>query len=446
VKTRITRSALGALLVALANLAVPLKAGDAVPLSERTFRVIEGTESPDRRFALGVGRATDRVKPGQRRWIKGAPSEAEEGLADTDALPNYLVDLREGVIVDETGCGYPSANPNYNRATCAAHWSPDSRMVVQVTTFQNRYGNASLLRIDPDGRRVSPPFDLQAAAEERAIAFLKKRCNRAWSQDKEFAVKPLFVSVTNDTVAVTMWGEVVHSHKRDDRWAVRVKARITTNDKLKVRPEFLSVRYPHEGTETETKLSHHSPDGKFAMCIVHDAGHELWSSLFIHRIELLALPEKKVVAQLLPANETGTTFLTEGLELIWSEDSKWCAFHFAYPGRGGDPSGYTIVFRESGGNFVAANKPNQLRSASRDRDAEGRLSEDVMPVRWIKPGTLLLKQRAEIVADSQTETTWRLEAAYDPKIHAMHFLKSKELSAEETEKFDVEIQAMRGKE
>lgn len=182
------------------------------------------------------------------------------------------------------------------------------------------------------------------------------------------------------------------------------------------------------------------------MRIVYETGQELWSSLFIHRIELVALPEEKVVAQLLPASEVGTTFLTEGLELVWSEDSKWCAFYFAYPGRGGDPSGHTIVFRESGGNFVATNKPNQLRSASLDRDAESRLNEDVMPVRWTKPGNLLLKQRAEIVADSETETTWRLEVAYDPKIHAMHLLDTKELSAEETEKFNAEIQAMRGKE
>lgn len=440
--TKTTRSVLGALLVWLAGSASQLQGDETVPLSERTFRVIEGTESPDRRFAIGVGRATDRVKPGQPRWIKEVPSEAEEGIADTDALPNYLVDLREGVIVDETGCGYPSANPNYNRASCEAHWSPDSRMVVQVTTFHGRYGSASLQRISADGRRVSPPFDLQAAAEERAIAFLKKRRDRTWSPDKEFAVKPLFLSVTNDNVGVTMWGELVHSHKRDDRWAVRVAMRIATDKKGELHPEITAIRYPHEGNEIETKLSHHSTDRKYAMQIVHEAGHELWSSLFIHRIELVTLPEKRVLAQLLPANEIGTNF-SEEPRLLWAPDSKWCAFHFTYPDRGGNLSGQTLVFRETSGTFGAVSKATLLRTNELDGKAEVRLCEDVVPVRWGEPGILILKQTSQLVSDSGSEETisWQLKTAYDAKKDAMRLVRVKKLSAEEAGKLDDEIQA-----
>jgi hypothetical protein len=42
----------------------------AVPLAERTFRVIRGTESPDKRFALGVGWVTERAEKGKPRLLK----------------------------------------------------------------------------------------------------------------------------------------------------------------------------------------------------------------------------------------------------------------------------------------------------------------------------------------------------------------------------------------
>jgi hypothetical protein len=360
-----------------------------------------------------------------------------------------VVDLLEQVILAETGMGYVGTGPSYNRSECAAYWSPDSLTVVQVTTFQGRYGEANLLRLEADGRRVSDPYDLETAAEEHAIAFLKKRRNRAWSwlgENEEFAIQPIFPALTNDTVALTVWGQIVHSSKRDSQWAVRLKTRVAINDKFEVRPEFVSVRYAHEGDEVETTLFHHSPDKKYAVQIVYEAGHELWNSLFIHRIELVSLPEKKVLAELLPDSEVGTRFgpvdLAEPIiqPLVWSSDAKWCAFHFTYPDRGGHLSGYTTVFHEADGKFVATHKPRQIRADVLRHKIKRRLSEDVSPVRWIKPGTLLLKQTSQLVSDtgSEEEFSWQLEAAYDAKKKSMKVVGVKKLSAEDAAKLDEE--------
>jgi hypothetical protein len=187
-----------------------LPAEEPVPLAERTFRVIRETQSPDKRFAVGFGLTTDRAKAGQPRLIEDDPaSEAARLDNENPNLRNYVVDLRDQSILAETCERYYRANPAYNRDQCTAHWSPDSRTVVQVTTQQGRYGNATLLRVDAGGRRVTPPFDLKAAAEEQAMAFLKKRRNPALlalTENEEFAVRPLFLNFTNDTVALTVWG------------------------------------------------------------------------------------------------------------------------------------------------------------------------------------------------------------------------------------------------
>ncbi|HET6406339.1 MAG TPA: hypothetical protein VFG14_00540 [Chthoniobacteraceae bacterium] len=438
------------LLLFAACFPLSIPAEEPVPLGERAFRVIRGTESPDKRFALGVGRTTERAEKGKPRLLAD-DSAWNAGLADTgeESIGNYIVDLHEDVILAETGMGYVGSGPSYNRSECAAYWSPDSRTVIQAIKFQGRYGEAQLLRIDAEGRRVSKPFDLAAAANEQARTFLKKRGNRAWnalSNSEEFAIQPIFPLLTNETVGLTVWGQIVHSHKRESQWAVRVKMRIAANDKLELRVEPVTVRYAHEGDEVETRHSHHSPDRKYAIQTVYEAAHELWNSLFIHRIEMISLPEMKVLAQLLPASEAGTRFgsvdvaAPVNLPLVWASDSKWCAFYFSYPDRGGHSSGHTTVFHEERGKFVATHKPRQLRAGVLRDPLEGQLSESVSPVRWIKPGTLFLEQTRHFVSDdgSEKELFWQLEAAYDEKRKSMRVVRVKKLSPEEAAKLDEE--------
>lgn len=101
------------------------------------------------------------------------------------------------------------------------------------------------------------------------------------------------------------------------------------------------------------KIRDTSPDGKFAMRIQCDSEPddlENIDSSTITAIDLVSLPDKKVVAGLLPTDDVGTTF--SEVTLMWSADSKWCAFYYAQP-----RVGYTGVFRLSGSEFKAVNKP-----------------------------------------------------------------------------------------
>jgi len=135
-----------------------------------------------------------------------------------------------------------------------------------------------------------------------------------------------------------------------------------------------------------------SPDGKFAVRMKYDQDlndrmlgannprpENNIFSLAITMIELVSLPEKEVVATLYDAaKDFGNNF---GITLLWSSDSKWCAFYSSYP-----RIGYTTVYHLSGKEFKAANKPEELSPPTKGPVR----NEYISPKRWVKPGTLEL--------------------------------------------------------
>jgi hypothetical protein len=132
------------------------------------------------------------------------------------------------------------------------------------------------------------------------------------------------------------------------------------------------------------KVRDTSPDGKFAMRIQCDSepgDPENIDSAVITAIDLVSLPDKTAVASLLPNDDVGTTF--SEVALLWSSDSKWCAFYYAQP-----RVGYTSVFHVSGNAVKAANKPDELMAKIKG-DVR---NEYIKPIKWLKPGQLRLEQ------------------------------------------------------
>jgi hypothetical protein len=165
-----------------------------------------------------------------------------------------------------------------------------------------------------------------------------------------------------------------------------------------------------------------SPDKKFAMrvsCSDEPADPANINSEMIDAIELVALPSKKVVAQLLPSGDVGTHF--EDVTLIWSADSKWCAFYYEQP-----RTGYTTVFRRVGSKFVAANKPEKLMIHLKDIK-----SEYVRPVRWLQPGVLALKQLTIFFHDD-AEANYQFTARFDAKTGKFQVTSKREVAADES--------------
>jgi hypothetical protein len=133
----------------------------------------------------------------------------------------------------------------------------------------------------------------------------------------------------------------------------------------------LSIRVVSE------EIRHTSPDGKYALRITYDrATNEgvlskeesrpnggIFSQT-IESIDLVSLPDKNVLRQLL---EGGMEF--HGVTLLWSPDSKWCAFYYSYP-----KVGYTDVYRVNGAKAKLAHALYEL--------------ENLKPMRWVKPGVL----------------------------------------------------------
>ena len=96
----------------------------------------------------------------------------------------------------------------------------------------------------------------------------------------------------------------------------------------------------------------------------------------ITAVELVSLPSKRVIMDFLQ-DEGGLR------RVVWSQDSKWLAF----PLSEGHRITYTRVYHRSGDDF------NQLETEDEVRvDAKGDVrNEYVRPIRWIKPGVLLLE-------------------------------------------------------
>jgi hypothetical protein len=159
-----------------------------------------------------------------------------------------------------------------------------------------------------------------------------------------------------------------------------------------------------------------SPNKKFAMRITYDAElnnqvvkaenadpNKIFSQT-IKAIELVSLSDKSVVANFLADRRLGGEY--DFILLVWSADSKWCAFYAAAP-----RIGYTTAYQQHGKEFVSLNDPEQLSV-----EIQGHPNHKyVRPVKWTKPGTLVLEQSATFVQGSGDETPIRFTVKFDAK-------------------------------
>ena len=122
-------------------------------------------------------------------------------------------------------------------------------------------------------------------------------------------------------------------------------------------------------------------------------------SAYITAIDLVSLPDKKAVASLLPNDDAGTTF--GEITLLWSSDSKWCAFYYAQP-----RIGYTSVFQKIGNAFKLATQPEKLIGHVKG-DVR---NEYIKPTKWIKPGVLELEQNDVMRGEDASDVNLQLTA------------------------------------
>ena len=168
------------------------------------------------------------------------------------------------------------------------------------------------------------------------------------------------------------------------------------------------------------KIRDASPDGKFAVRILCSAEPEdpdrIYRSL-ITAVELVSLPSKKEVVKLLQ-NEGGVA----GFErAVWSKDSNWFAVSFSPGLRVTD----TYVYHRSGDDFT------ELETEHLRVDAKGDVrNEYVNPIRWVKPGVLLLEQ-FDIFRGGSGDATYRFTAKFDDKTGKFEITSKKKVPSKE---------------
>ncbi|HEY6070492.1 MAG TPA: hypothetical protein VIU85_03880 [Chthoniobacterales bacterium] len=142
-----------------------------------------------------------------------------------------------------------------------------------------------------------------------------------------------------------------------------------------------------EPDSLKEKISDFSPDKKFALRTSYDPAIDDGSNGSISKdaiksVEVIALPDKKVVATLVEGNDGGDIGSIEG-KIVWSSDAKW----FAYGVSEGHRVIETSAYHWKGDKF----EPLQTENLSVDPGGDAR-NQYITPLRWTKPGTLVLKE------------------------------------------------------
>jgi WD40 repeat protein len=166
------------------------------------------------------------------------------------------------------------------------------------------------------------------------------------------------------------------------------------------------------------KIRDISPDQKFAVLIScssepEDPNH-IDSSL-ISAVKLVSLRSKKIVMDL--QNYDGSA-----AHVIWSPDSNWLAFSSSSGPRVTD----TYVYHRSGDDF------GEVKTENLQVDVKGDVrNQYVTPLRWVKPGVLLLEQYIIFRGGEGEDATYRFTASFDEKTGKFRIISKKKIPSKE---------------
>jgi hypothetical protein len=167
------------------------------------------------------------------------------------------------------------------------------------------------------------------------------------------------------------------------------------------------------------KIRDISPDQKFAVrisCSSEPENTKNIDSSLITAVELVSLPSKEVVTKLSQNYDGGAP------SVIWSRDSKWFAFSSSDGPRVTD----TYVYHRSGDEFA------EFKAENLQVDVEGDVrNQYVKPLRWVKPGVLLLEQYDIFRGGEGEDATYRFTASFDEKTGKFRIISKKKLPSKE---------------
>ena len=183
---------------------------------------------------------------------------------------------------------------------------------------------------------------------------------------------------------------------------------------------FLALNQPIDAQEPSKfeKIRDISPDQKFAVrisCSSEPEDPNNIDSSLITGVELILLSSKKTVMDL--QNYDGSA-----AHVIWSADSNWLAFSSSSGPRVSD----TYVYHRSGDDF------GEVKTENLQVDVKGDVrNQYVTPLRWVKPGVLLLEQYIIFRGGEGEDATYRFTASFDEKTGKFRIISKKKIPSKE---------------
>jgi hypothetical protein len=182
---------------------------------------------------------------------------------------------------------------------------------------------------------------------------------------------------------------------------------------------LLSPRLIHaEDSPGFEKVADISPDGKFGVrisCTDEPGDPDNIDPALITAVELVSLPSKEVLKNI------GQDYEGRAPHLIWCKDSNWFAYSLADGPRVTD----THVYHRSGNEFT------QLETESLRVNSKGDVrNEYVNPIRWVKPGVLLLEQ-FDIFRGGSGDASYQFRATFDDKTGKLQITSKKKTPSKE---------------
>jgi hypothetical protein len=214
------------------------------------YRVINGTASPDGRYAVALGFTGKNINwegftnSDFPRTYSANGYEPDDVAPDADygKIVNYIVDLTTRRILGTTNGDYYGTRQRYNYDQCTVTWSPDSRAFVEVTSWKWGYNRCSIAIISSQGKLLNP-VDLGKYAEKTAQTYLGKHKGPKYEGSIDISVD----TVTDaGVIDLTILGQGTSGEHKGDLYFSLA--------------ESVRVRETPSGLRLETVEIHASPD------------------------------------------------------------------------------------------------------------------------------------------------------------------------------------------
>lgn len=141
----------------------------AIPAS-KFVKVIDGSTSPDKRFAAAVGSADGSVPEWDTTPINDKPTFTLDGAN----IANYLVDVKNDRVTGVLDANHFGTAGHYNHESATYNWSADGRWLLETQSWKWQTAICTLHRVGEEGA-LTAAFNFNKTLGEAVLEELGKK-------------------------------------------------------------------------------------------------------------------------------------------------------------------------------------------------------------------------------------------------------------------------------